>query len=439
MESDSKPTLFFTLFETQLVRSYLESDKGAFFKSLSSKYNLVVVTSTSLFNHIATSMRILDVNASITSAALRSFKEPLIAKIVGFYLRWNDKSPTTRRKLRTEFTSNEKMRAKYSMRLILHYLLPTLPVVSKYLRRIYARTIVITDLLPEIRNLNDYGVSTVFISSLTNYWEDVPCGVYLKSLGCKTVGSVRSWDNLVSHGQLKFLPDHFLSHSRFMSDTAVKLQQISRSQIIQWITPTYRAQFLLNRDLEECAEKHVVYACMGLSINPDDLNFVRRLIELNQIFSPKINITLLEHPKFKSSLDGVNLPTNFRRETFPYDCSSLMDYYKFLKSADLLICGGTTAALDGCFLGINVAIVGYEVSKQNYWMSGIRYLDMALHTSLFFKKAELQIISDENELITILQNPEQVRNYRLGAVSEFTGDPDTDFLGIFMNSLENIH
>ena len=116
-----------------------------------------------------------------------------------------------------------------------------------------------------------------------------------------------------------------------------------------------------------------------------------------------------------------------------------MDYYTFLKSADLLICGGTTAALDGCFLGINVAIIGYEVSKQNYWMSGIRYLDMALHTSLFFEKTKLPIISDENELIAILRNPRQIRNYRFDVVSEFTGDLDTDFLGTFMNSLGNVH
>lgn len=437
MISRTKPTLFFTLFESQLIRSYLDSDTGTFFQSITSQYKLVVITSPSLLDFIMNRLLNLNVQADVVAVDLKFYRESRVAKVVGFFLRWNDKSPTTRRKIHADFLSGRNSLTNHIFRLTLHYAIPKFPFILNLLRQIYAHSIDLRNLWPEIQNLNDFERSTVFVSSLTNYWEDVPCGAYLKSLGCRVVGSVRSWDNLVSHGQIKFIPDVFLSHSKFMTDSAIKDQRMKSNKVFQWMTPTYRSQFLPEQKVKNSSARHVIYACMGISVNPDDLNFVQKLIEFSILLPSDLTITFLEHPKFDSNLEGVQLPKNIRRKSFPYESSSLIDYYNFLSSADLLICGGTTAALDSCFLGIKVAIVGYEIASQNYWISGLRYLDMAPHTSLLFKRAGLQIIKSDRELLAILRGTMEISNYISSQVSNFTGDSATDFIGIFINALKH--
>ncbi|MDA0345541.1 MAG: hypothetical protein O3C54_06230 [Proteobacteria bacterium] len=438
METSPRINLFFTLFEAQLVRSYLESDKGEFFKNIASRYNLIVITNLDLSDYISQRLRLFNVHADVIPVDLTCFKESMLAKIAGFYLRWNDKSLTTRKKLHSSSWKSKHLIIKQTLRLILHYVIPLFLPVIGFFRKTYYYSIDVQGLLPAIRLPKDNNVSIVFLSSLTNYWEDVVCGAYFRSFGCKVVASTRSWDNLLSHGQLRFLPDIFLSHSKFMTDTAINHQGLREKTVLQWVTPTYRTQFIPAKFNKRMDTSHIIYASMGLASNPDDLNFIQRLIELNQRFSFDIDLSLLLHPKFNSHVDNIKLPGNFSRKTFQYDETSLSEYYDFLGSADLLICSGTTAGLDSCFLGKKVAIVGYEIIPQNRWTSGLRCLDLMPHTSQFYKRAGLPIINNEKELVALLTGTKEVGDYKTNVIQDFTGDPNTNFFEIFTSSLRHV-
>jgi hypothetical protein len=58
--------------------------------------------------------------------------------------------------------------------------------------------------------------------SLTNIESDLQIGIFYKKKNTPVIATVRSWDNLVTKGILRFSPDIFLSHSKYMSEIAIQ-------------------------------------------------------------------------------------------------------------------------------------------------------------------------------------------------------------------------
>ena len=79
-------TLHITLFEKQLVRSYLLSDQGHLIKQLSNVYNINIITSKELEGLISEKSLELGLITSVT--VFENYKENILIKILSSIFRY---------------------------------------------------------------------------------------------------------------------------------------------------------------------------------------------------------------------------------------------------------------------------------------------------------------------------------------------------------------
>jgi hypothetical protein len=276
----------------------------------------------------------------------------------------------------------------------------------------------------------------LFVTSLTNSWEDIPIAMHFKMNKARIIGTVRSWDNLTNHGYLKLVPDIFLSHSENMLRYALKFQNISSENIYLAVTPVYQELFKPAKSSNSLKIAKISYMCMGLSTNPDDENFVKWLINEWRLLPNRFHLTILQHPKFILNLDQTNLKDNIIIQIFKYENSNLMDYYEFISQQNLVLCGGTTAALDAAFIGIPVATIGFEIVRQTYSSSGLRYFDTKPHTKDFFDKCNVLTLGSKSDLMRCLEKYNEIQTINTDLVSEFTGKSDINFNDLLIKALK---
>jgi hypothetical protein len=244
----------------------------------------------------------------------------------------------------------------------------------------------------------------LFATSLTNNYEDIPVSMAYRSVGTQLIGTVRSWDNLSTHGALHVAPDVFLSHSPWIDKAAKDYQNLKESKTIDWMTPCYDNAFLKPRSFSRYPKSpsntKILYASMGLATNPDDLNFMNWLVDFWSTLPDSYTLSILQHPKFivDPKLDDARVSIH----RFDYSSSSLFDYFSFLSQYDLVICGGTSVALDSMFARVPVIFVNFEILPQAFWKSGLRYFDFMKHTVQLVKEAQFPTVKSPDELRALL-------------------------------------
>lgn len=431
--------LYITLFESQLIRSYLSSDHGNFLKALSGIFEIVIVTNRQLYDSIKSEIARCNIDNQISVIFVPLFEESRLSRLVGSFLRWADSSPTTNLKIHWNLESTTFPMVRLVLRILLNRIFSSSNSATRLMRGLYLKSFR-HSAVGEIMHLLDVeNHDVLYITSLTNYWEDCLIGVSFRLNGNKIIASIRSWDNLVSHGRLRLVPDLFISHSEFVRHCAEEIQFIPSNIIVDGVTPTYQSIFLPMQKEKSVSKRRIIYASMGLTTNPDDFNFCLRLIRLCHELNDYLTLTILEHPKFPLGIDPASLPINTDILSFPYETSNIRDYYQILLNSDLILCGGTTAALDSCFVGANVALIAYEVVKQPYWQSALRYFDTRVHTKQFFELSNLHRVYNEDELMLLLRNEIATKSYRESVVEYFTGDKTKSFSNILINALEEIN
>jgi hypothetical protein len=178
---------------------------------------------------------------------------------------------------------------------------------------------------------------------------------------------------------------------------------------------------------------------MGKIANPDDENLVRWLINEWKILPSKFHLTILQHPKFVMNFDNVILPENIDIKIFRYENSNLIDYYNFIAEQSVIVCGGTTAALDAAFVGTPVAAIGFEIFQQNYWVSALRYFDVKPHTKDFFEVTNFLVVKNKDEFIKSLIKYEDLTCLEGELLSRFTGKSEIDFDYVLLNVLKGFN
>jgi hypothetical protein len=267
----------------------------------------------------------------------------------------------------------------------------------------------------------------VFITSLTNTWEDLPVAIYFKKNQARVIGTVRSWDNLTNHGYLKFVPDIFVHHSEAMKNYARNFQNMTNNSDILLVTPVYQNKFRVKKQNKAADITNVAYMCMGKITNPDDEHFAQWLIKEWGLLPNKFNLTIVQHPKFSISINDSNMGGNIGIKVFNYSESNLIDYYNFIAEQDVIICGGTTAALDSAFIRTPTIAIGFEITEQNYWASALRYFDTKPHTKDFFNMCNVLVISNKQDLVNTLVSSDDILCLSDELVSYFTGNSNIDF------------
>ena len=91
----NKPVFYITLFEKQLVRSYLFSDQGSFMKEISEYYRINIITSKNLKKQIDVSLIEFGLNTFALSTTFENYQENISAKLISSIFRYGNKNPVT--------------------------------------------------------------------------------------------------------------------------------------------------------------------------------------------------------------------------------------------------------------------------------------------------------------------------------------------------------
>lgn len=384
-----------SLFEEQIVRAFLLSDNFHFLKQLCLRNEVIIFTNDEIGDFLDDKLMEFGIDKT-RIIKMRNIRENFLVKLSSFLLRWSDSSSATIRNLYREKNNRRMSLIGFWQRKIFYHTFSH----SIFLKKVFRKLLLSVHRLNKDIQSKIPSVDLFLSTALTNSESDLPLSIYFKKKGVVVISSLRSWDNLVTKGTLRFQPDIFLSHSGYMTDLAVQIHGINAASIIQSVTPSYQKRFLPIVKRKDVNFFKVTYGCMGPILNPDELNFLNWLGKISR----KTNtcITVVQHPKFKHNLSAVDTG-NLVFKTFEYLSSSLEDYYEFIAGQDLVIASGTSFALDSLFVGTPLLGLAFEIIEQDYWLSHLRSYDQVPHSNFLFEKLSIRKISNKLELIEILK------------------------------------
>lgn len=439
MITTMKPKLGITLFEDQLIRNYVISDNGSFIKSLHEKYELVFFTGQANVDKLNRILQNIDKELCIVRK-VPVISESRITRLFGFILRWSLPDTGTRVAMGLYREKRQHNFMGYVIRYILWRLSPFTLRLLPLMRYLYS-----TAALLKLKKIDSFqyvkDLDFLFATSLTNLCEDLPLCIIAGSRGIKILGSVRSWDNLSIHGLLRWIPNKFISHSPYMSSNLHNKHRVKKSIISEIGSPMYRLEFL-PKNFEKLQSPRVLFACSGLRSNPDELHLLDYLINKYTELESSVDLFILQHPASPHKhLDELISNSNITISTFHYLTTSLAEYYNFLSSMDLILCSGTTVALDALFTSTPVNSINFEINKVSYWNSALRAFDSRPHTRDFFSHYQIpKIVSKEDMIENLIRNENKRNRISLNNLdlTLFLGNNTYDFISLFKHEIENI-
>ncbi len=413
-----------SIFEEQIVRALFTSDCYELLKKLTISNTVYIFTNERISIFLSKEITLHNIN-NIRILVLNEYKEKLIIRPFYFFFRWSDPSTGTLRNLHRERENRRITALGLVLRLTLFYSLRNSISLKKIVRKLFFYTFSVEH-FKSLQVVKFPKLDVLFATAITNTESDLPICLYYKKNKTPIIGTLRSWDNLVTKGTLKFEPDKFISHSKYMTDTAIGVHGLNKKTIVQAVTPSYQRKFLKIKTKNSELARNVTYGCIGPILNPDELNFIELLGEIsNEVDSI---ITVVQHPKFVHNLNGrFTGKINFL--TFDYLTSSLVDYYSFLSSQDLVIASGTSFALDTVFVKTPLIGLSFDVLQQNYWLSHLRSYDFLPHSKQLFEGLNIQRIYNKKDLVNAIKStgiysypPDSKLN-----VKELLGDIELNF------------
>jgi hypothetical protein len=225
-------------------------------------------------------------------------------------------------------------------------------------------------------------------------------GMYYSHLKTKTIGTPRSWDNITSHGCLPWIPDKILSHSEYMTCSLKEIQNIPLERISLAVAPNYQKNFF-PVSIQTDNQIRIGLACMGFTTNPDDLNVLKWFCTELAVRFPDKNFYVYQHPKFLHEIQ-FKLPPNVFLRVFPYESTTLQDYYSEISMLDVLFAGGTSVLMDAAFCHVATAFINFDFVQQGYWQSALRYTDSLPHTADFLEFNKINLVNTKLEIENII-------------------------------------
>ena len=419
-----------SLFEEQIVRAFFLSDNFHFLRKLCLKNEVIIFTNYEIGDFLDVKLKELGIDKTRT-IKMRNIRESFLVKMFSFLLRWSDPSSATIRNLYREKNNQRISLVGFWLRKIFYHSFSH----SVSLKIVFRKLLLSVHRLDSVVQLKIPNIDLFLSTALTNSESDLPLSIYFKRKGIVVVSSLRSWDNLVTKGTLRFQPDVFLSHSGYMTDLAVRIHGIKEASVIQSVTPSYQKRFLPIARQKDVNFFKVTYGCIGPILNPDELNFLNWLGEISR--ETDTCISIVQHPKFKHNLSTVDTG-NLVFKTFEYLSSSLEDYYDFIAEQDLVIASGTSFALDSLFVGTPLVGLAFEIIEQDYWLSHLRSYDQLPHSKFLFDELSIRKISSKLELIEILKGKMALQKIEEGTetLRYLTGNTSMQFHEQILNILD---
>jgi len=310
--------------------------------------------------------------------------------------------------------------------------------VKKYFRRIYLNEVLDSKQINLV--YGDLPSCDVYVStSVTDVsTHEKLLGIIYSKMGARTFATTRSWDNITTYGLLCWEPDKFLSHSEYMTLNLLNVQKFEQDNLVQAVAPNYQNKYIR----EIFNNQHNVPITIGyasLGKNSDDFEMLRFFVkDLPDIF-PEIYFKIFLHPGNPKKID-FKIPNNVSIETCYFESTTLDLYYSKLRSLDILFCGGTSVMLDAAFCGIQTYLINFEIIKQPYLLSALRYHDTWPHTRDFIRLSEIDKVNSKADIIFICKEAKrgELGKAKLKDVKKFTGDTKLDFNETVLNELKKL-
>jgi len=398
----------------QLVRNYLYDPEFNFLNQL--KYEeLLIICNDQTHNSIN---RVINSFPAKIKAKIRlekinfNFDESRPLKIVNFFSKCHVHSKFTIAKF---FRSKSKKEIS-TLNLILKLVLYTMTInnlVSVRLIRFFTPFFLKkTGAFKQLNFLSNYDL--LLALSLTDDL-DILVTSFAKLNSIKSIGTVRSWDNLTSHGLVRVKPDVFYCHSEAMAADLRKYQYYGCNLQNTVIGFSTWLNFRKIREIKSNSTNYdpknvyrILYGAMGDYFNPGEEVFLTKLIDfVQQDFN--LELVVLMHPKFLLSDDfQKQFDTKIVFDKFNFDnhheTRSYAKYLEYLSEFDLILSSGSTLLLDAYIIGKNIAHLNFEMCRVPYWESIRRYSDFREYYKNFLELSNTPVLSSFEKLALKIQN-----------------------------------
>jgi CDP-glycerol glycerophosphotransferase (TagB/SpsB family) len=289
-----------------------------------------------------------------------------------------------------------------------------LPFVKKIIQRIDFKTISKTKFESFF---NNYKPDLVFSTDIFHN-DDVHFLAEAKRRKIKTIGMVRSWDNITNKGLFRIKPDKLIVHNNAVKLEAIRYENILDNDIFvsgipqfdyyfKDFIPSNRNDFFKRIGLDE-NKKTILVAPHGKRFHNTDWQLLDILkkelpkeVQFIVRFPPNDTIDLKNFEsdsRFFIEKTGVEFPgKNFKDNEVEFsDTKSLTDD---LYHSDLVINYGSTISIDAVVFDKPVIIVAFDgYEKLPYIRSVIRFLDYN-HVISILKTGFCKIAKRKEDLI----------------------------------------
>ena len=274
-----------------------------------------------------------------------------------------------------------------------------------------------------------------------------------KRLCIKTIGMVRSWDNLTGHGLVRELPDKLLLHSPWLFRIAKNLHRIPEKKLEIIGIPQYdtffRKDFLISRDKFLSIiglrpdNRIVLFAAISTDFAPYEWEIPEIIHNSIENGSLPQNVVVIARPH-----PNCGVPQNFRQQgqylkidtpakyvgssayNWEQEKDDINHFANLLYHADVVVTGASTISMDAAIFDrpiINYAFDGYH-KEVPYYQSVLRCYEKYTHYIAMVKTGGVRLVYSPEELIEwikkYLNNPELDHEGRQRIIKEFAGFTD---------------
>lgn len=230
-------------------------------------------------------------------------------------------------------------------------------------------------------------------------------------LNCiKSIGTVRSWDNLTSHGLIRVKPEIFYCHSAAMAADLSKYQYYDSNLQNTLVGNSFWINFSKTKEIKsktlsssQINKYQILYGARGAYFYPDEEIFLAKLITFVSTLKTT-ELTILMHPrfplshKFRNQFDAQVIFYSFEFDN-KNKTQSYTEYLEYLANYDLIISSGSTILLDACVINKHLSHIGFEMCKVPYWESIKRHLDFRQYYKSFLELSATKIMKSFDDLI----------------------------------------
>ncbi|MFH1393060.1 MAG: CDP-glycerol glycerophosphotransferase family protein [Patescibacteria group bacterium] len=247
-----------------------------------------------------------------------------------------------------------------------------------------------------------------------------------KNRGIFVIGMIRSWDNNVSKGLMRFMPDKLIVNNEVIKKEAMELHNYPEKNILVAGLPQFddylKAPFHSREDFFKSVggdpkKRTILYAPGG----PEDFGNTNLVIcrflkeaKTKGILPPDIQILISNHPhrpndfqEFAKDKDFaiISIGTNIRgsrknTEIPPEDNLKLAD---MLYYSDVLIWMASSIGLDMLVFDKPEIVINFDGLKNRPYWSSIRRFHDEDHMVPFFKTGGIKIAKNLNDMTSALK------------------------------------